>query len=210
MIDYPHKRIYALLGPPRAGKSTVAKYLQESRNFVALAFADKIKEEYGLDKEDFEAAKVSGHIGELRKKLWDFSDSKKKSDPLYFIKLVISEAIDTNQSVVITDIRTPEELVAINNIDAKVYFVCKDTKCLRDEFIEESKITSRYVKSKIFPKSDEMGIILNYTDSSYKFIHQLEKVFFKEDLVNLSKIGDWKSVDGYVRQFNITEAHNWK
>ena len=98
MIDYPHKKIYGLLGAPRAGKDTVAKYLQESRNFVSLAFADKIKEEYGLNKADFESAKISGHIDELRKDLWDFSDSKKKDDPLYFISQVLDDANSCKES----------------------------------------------------------------------------------------------------------------
>src|SRR5690242_14178452 len=115
MVVFPKKRIFGLIGAPRSGKDTVANYLQETRNFGAMAFADKIKEEFGISKEDFEAAKIAGNIEDLRKKLWDFSAVKKKIDPLYFIKKVMDEANSYQKSTVITDIRTLDELEAFFN-----------------------------------------------------------------------------------------------
>ena len=163
----------------------MAKYLQESRDFASMAFADKIKEEYGITNEDFEAAKITGEIDRLRQELWNFSAQKKKNDPEYFIKLVIDEAIKLEKSIVITDIRTPEELSAVKKIGAKIYFVCRSMSCLRNEYLEESKIKSQYIRSKIIPKTGEITTILNFENSSYRFIRRLEKLFFIEDIMDL-------------------------
>ncbi len=213
MISYPHKRIFGLLGAPRAGKDSVAKYLQESRNFVSMAFADKIKEEYGLNKGDFEAAKISGHIEELRKELWHFSASKKKDDPLYFIRQVLKEAYKHHKQVVITDIRTPEELDAFfslfgnENCRRRTYIVYRDF--LHEDFSRKdgmlfgSKINENTVNK--YKKLNCMIDIRNRYDSLYHFMRHLDSFFFKEDIMDLCLFGDLDRLKGYMEQFDIIE-----
>ncbi len=222
MIEYPNKKIYGLLGAPRAGKTVVGKYLQESRNFVALAFADKIKEEYGINNADFELAKISNNIEELRTDLWNFSASKKKSDPLYFIRQVLEEAKDFDKSVVITDIRTPEEL--------KAFFSLYRTKCIRrlylihrdrslfDEFDKNGMLLGSKLDSNLIRKYQKSNKIVELHNSRrhqslYHFMRYLDYFFFKEDIMDLSgpshkqiETNEWRNmVSSYVSQFNINE-----
>jgi len=77
MIAFPFKRIYGLVGAMRTGKDSVANFLIETRGFKQIAFADQIKEEFGISKEDFEAAKIAGNIEELRST--DFAFSSKNA-----------------------------------------------------------------------------------------------------------------------------------
>ncbi len=216
MIEYPHKRIFGLLGAPRAGKDSVAKYLQESRDFVSMAFADKIKEEYGLNKGDFEAAKISGQIEELRKELWDFSASKKKDDPLYFIRQVLKEAYGYHKQVVITDIRTPEELDAFflydnKNCIRRTYIISRDY--LNEDFSRKdgllfgSKIDKNIMYK--YKKLDWMIDIKNKYDSLYHFMRYLDNFFFNEDIIDLANQQTdtwWRlTISKYVSQFNVNE-----
>lgn len=218
MIEYPHKRIFGLLGAPRAGKDSVAKYLQESRNFVAMAFADKIKEEYGLNKGDFEAAKISGDIDKLRQDLWNFSASKKKNDPLYFIRQVLEEASRCTNQVVITDIRTPEELNAFFSYGEhkkRAYIVYRDILNedfgKKDNILFGSKIDLNTINN--YKKLDLMIGIRNSYDSLYHFMRYLDSFFFKEDVMDLSGPTDkpidtkwWRTMaSNYISQFNISE-----
>ena len=141
----------------------------------------------------------------------------KKQDPLYFINGLLRDAELETKSVVITDIRTPEELSAVQKVRAKIYFVCKSISCLDNEYLEESKIKSKYIKSKIIPKFGEITTIINSKDSSYKFIHKLEKFFFREDIMDLvgpSSDSDYdkqahkiwsKNMSDYIDQFDIRE-----
>lgn len=203
------RRIFGLVGAPRAGKDVVAKFLQETRNFDVLAFADKIKEEFGISKEDFEAAKISGDIKSIRKELWAFSDRKKAEDPMYFINKVVEQANLSNNSVVVTDVRTPEELNALNKCGARIYLVYKSGNSVYndDNLIPESKISRSDLEScsPIKLKNPNMGL--------YNFYKELDKFFFVEDLMDLSdSCGDRKNlsnlrgmVHSYVEGFNIAK-----
>lgn len=228
MIVYPHKRIFGLLGAPRSGKDTVAKYLQESRNFVAFAFADKIKEEYGISKEDFEAAKITGDIERLRQELWDFSAKKKLEDPQYFIRLVMEEATNTKESVVITDIRTEDEFYALfqyspAGILTRVYNVNYDMEKYKDDYrLTGTKISRNfYCNQKI--ALGRIRQIDNKEPGLFNFYRKLEEFFFKEDIMDLCGPSDtdvpkqtsdnqtfniegWRStVSAYISQFDIRE-----
>jgi len=219
MIKFPNNRIFGLIGAPRSGKDVVGQYLQESRNFVSLAFADKIKEEYGISKEDFEAAKITKEINKLRQELWDFSAQKKKEDPNYFIELVINQALSLKTSVVITDIRTEDEFNALlkcsPNIIARVYMVqYTDSEVFKNGIMLGSELGSEWYYNTY--QKGAIRHIDNYkSEGLYKFYNRLENFFFKEDIMDLGpsdKTVDyenytkWRStISRYISQFDIRE-----
>ena len=234
MVKYPNKRVFGLIGAPRSGKDTVARYLQESRNFASMAFADKIKEEYGVSKEDFETSKITGEIDRLRKELWDFSAEKKKDDPEYFIRLVMEETAKIERSVVITDIRTEDEFNALfeylpADITKRVYIVRESVEtwekinkgCPGEYKIKDSKISKDFFCRQI--TKQRIRRIDNDRNGLYKFYLYLSNFFFKEDIMDLVGpcSGDlldpdpdkqiyykkmWReTVSDYISQFDIIE-----
>lgn len=196
MVKYPNKRVFGLIGAPRSGKDTVAKYLQESRNFASMAFADKIKEEYGISKEDFETAKITGEIDRLREELWNFSANKKKEDPEYFIRLVMEETAKIERSIVITDIRTEDEFNALfkylpANIIKRVYMIGDSAdawESIDGDFcnykIKDSKISKEFYCNQWIVKQ-RIRCIDNKRNGLYKFYLYLNNFFFKEDIMDL-------------------------
>lgn len=225
MVNYPEKRVFALLGAPRSGKDTVARYLVESRNFVKKAFADKIKEEFGVSNEDFEMAKISGKIDNLRKELWEFSEIKKKDDPEYFIRLVIDEVVNTDNSVVITDVRTEDEFNAIfnyipNNIIKRAYMLKNSVfsweAAENKRRIKESKISEEFYLEQC--AAGRIRQIQNNIRGLYRYYRYLENLFFKEDIMDLIGPNDnltdpnkyiknqrMNIIDRYISQFDIIE-----
>lgn len=107
------KVIFGLLGAPRSGKDSVSRFLEDNYQFKSIAFADFIKIEFGISKEAFEEAKNTPQIDELRTELWKFSATKKAEDPWYFIKKAMEFAHNNVESIVVNDIRTPDELHAV-------------------------------------------------------------------------------------------------
>lgn len=215
MIAFPYKRIFGIIGAPRTGKDTVAKYLQESRDFVPMAFADKIKEEFGISKEDFEAAKIAGNIDELRNKLWEFSATKKAVDPMYFIKKTMDAAVNAKKSVIITDIRTKEEITAFYNygsIDCprRIYSIFHPdfSKKDNDGCLMGTQIASSFLDDLEYDGT--IKVIFNTMERLYGFLYELENFFFKEDIIDLALAGDdlklRSLVSDYVSQFNIREV----
>lgn len=186
MIVFPYKRIFGLIGAPRVGKDSVARFLEETRDFKTVAFADRIKEEFGISKEDFEAAKIAGNIEELRERLWAFSAEKKKADPLYFINLVINDTLAREHSTVITDIRTPEELEAVQRI-GRVYWVSHTTQGDEDEngMLHGSKLDYDDIMYQLHKKST-IRLIDNDNRGLFGFYKRLNKFFFMEDIMDLS------------------------
>lgn len=208
MIKYPNKRVFGLMGGPRTGKGLVGKYLQESRGFIQMAFADRIKEEYGISLKDFDAAKDTKDIERLRKELWKFSASKKKKDPEYFIRLVMEKAAQSERSVVITDIRTENEFNALfeylpANIIKRVYMVGYSTTT----GIKDSEISKDFYSKQLIEQN--IRNIDNKKDGLYKFHMYLNNFFFKEDVVDLSIDINYdkyrNTVCSYISQFNIIE-----
>lgn len=214
MIAFPQKRIFGIIGAPRTGKDTVAKYLQESRDFVPMAFADKIKEEFGISKEDFEAAKIAGNIDELRNKLWEFSATKKAIDPMYFIKKTMDAVVSTEKSVIITDIRTQEEIASFytygnTNCSRRIYSI------FHPDFSKniEGCLAGTQIPSDFLDELEYNGtirVIFNTTEKLYGFLYELENFFFKEDIIDLALAGDDLTlrslVSDYVSQFNVREV----
>lgn len=208
MIDFPFKRVMGLIGAPRVGKDEVARFLQETRGFVAFAFADRVKEEFGISKEDFEAAKIAGNIKELRDKLWAFSEDKKRNDPEYFIRLVMERAVGIEESVVITDIRTEDEFLALfkyspANTLPRVYMVqANGEKSFENNRLIESKLSRDF----LIKHKKHIRTIYNFKDKEgvYAFYKRLEQVFYKEDITDILGSSN-KKLDEYMRQFIVRE-----
>lgn len=107
-----------LVGPPRAGKDTVAEWLCERKGFQRFAFADKIKDEYfaslGLTDAEFEKLKGTDEEGRIRDGLWRYSDEMRAAHgTFHFIDKVLHDIRVCSRNVVVTDIRTREELTTV-------------------------------------------------------------------------------------------------
>ena len=210
MIGFPFKRVFGLIGGMRVGKNEVANFLTETRGFEQLAFADQVKDEFGISKCDFEAAKIAGNIEELRNKLWSFSAEKKKNDPEYFIKKVIKRAMDSNKSVVITDIRTPEEFNALLSIkNSRIYWV-HDSSFNGGEFDENHLLSGSKLPEKMIVDyacleeiKYKIESIFNNKSGLYSFYKYLDKFFFMEDTKDILGEPDIKTLSIYINQFDI-------
>jgi len=209
MIRFPHKRVFSLIGPPRVGKDEVANFLKETRGFTIMAFADQIKQEFGISKEDFEAAKISGNIDKVRQELWDFTEEIKKSDPHHFIRGVIDRVEASENSVVITDIRTEDELNAFYGCKAstlRVYRIYGRVPDAENGYIIGSKLSDDISKYTDYIKSGKMKFIVNNKDGVFYFHQDLEKFFFHEDLDDIhSNDTEKKVARKYLFQFDIRQ-----
>jgi len=213
MIATYVNRVFGLIGAVRVGKGSVANFLTETRGFKQIAFADQIKEEFGISKADFEAAKIAGNIEELRSKLWEFSAAKKKDDPLYFIKKVIDKAQNYDGNVIITDIRTEQELIGFYNIKCasltklkRVYWVRGDPKqeIDKNDKINGSKLLSSTIAHYINISKCDLRPIYNNNDGLYAFYQQLDKFFFIEDVEDIQNNQIFKDdIRLYLGQFEI-------
>jgi len=213
MIGFPFRRIFGLVGAMRTGKDSVANFLTETRGFKQMAFADQIKEEFGISKADFEAAKIAGNIEELRDRLWAFSADKKKDDPEYFIKKVIDKAIGWEDPVIITDIRTSEEFSAFLHIEAqqpkRVYWVRGNFEPEFDEnrCLAGSKLPEDMVANCMGPGSKyDLRCIHNEKRGLYGFYQQLDRFFFLEDIQDIREHKVLSgNIDLYVNQFEVRQ-----
>lgn len=212
MIEFPKKRIYGLVGVPRAGKDSVADFLGETRGFVKLAFADKVKEEFGINKDEFEAAKISGDASTLRDDLWGFSESIKKKDPEYFIRSVISDAKAMDQSCVITDIRTVDEADSVLAAGGHIYWIARGAQsqyevnagAFHDDSVNliGSKLKMSYLYEKLDDKDCSFDLLDVYGSGLFSMYRQLESIFFSEDIICISKDGDRDKLIRYMGQFD--------
>ena len=126
-----------LIGAPGAGKDdVVAHVLVDRYGFKRFAFADRIKECYydhiGITEEYFKSMRGTPREQEIRDGLWAFSDAKRaEHGPLYFIDDVINDA-KLYQNVVITDIRTEDELTEVSKIADDIVVVIRETDNILD------------------------------------------------------------------------------
>lgn len=196
MIGTYVNRVFGLVGAMRTGKDSVANFLIETRGFTRMAFADQIKKEFGISNADFEAAKIAGNIEELRKRLWAFSAEKKKNDPLYFIKKVIDKARNHDGNVIITDIRTEEELAAFFDMELGPHLHLKRVYWVRgvfgQEVDKEDRLNgSKLLRSKVincqatYNTGYDLRCIYNDQSGLYKFYQHLDKFFFTEDIEDI-------------------------
>ena len=211
MIAFPKKRIFSCIGEPRSGKDSVANYLIKTRGFKAFAFADQIKEEFGISKEEFEAAKVAGNIEDLRNKLWNFSSKIKERDPLHFIKNVMDKIVNTESSVIITDIRTEDEFNAFYNMNKtdsvlrRIYYIVRKEPNYGDDMLAGSKLSMQFILSEFNNRSsDEIKVIKNFANGIFYFNKQLDEIFICEDLRDIFDMDGGKNmIEDYICQYEI-------
>ena len=119
--------IIGLAGYAQSGKDTFASILVEKYGFTRLAFADKVRElaleirpslrtPYGV--EDWDELKKEESVRELLQDLG--LGVRKVIDSHTWIDLVMEQIIDTEQNVVITDVRFPNEVAAIKAAGGEV------------------------------------------------------------------------------------------
>ena len=208
MIKFPYKRIFGTIGANRCGKDVVANYLKETRNFIVLAFADQVKEEFGISKEEFETLKGSKQIDSIRQQLWDFSERIRKDDPQHFINIVKNKALSSSQSVIITDIRTDDEMSAFRawDLGIRVYWVYNGGDIDSHGFIAGSKLNiSRLSEYEPIKKvhNDKGGL--------FSFYKQLDQLFFEEDMGDLLSEQVEKDVlCSYLDQFEIRARSSYE
>lgn len=217
-VSFPFKRIYGMIGAIRTGKNSIADFLSETRGFMQIAFADQVKEEFGISNADFESAKIAGNIEKLREQLWAFSAEKKKEDSQYFISKVIEKASNSDQSVIITDIRTKEELTAFLHMELnyfkfkRIYWVRSNeegefdkNRCLAGSKLSEKTIIN-YMYSEL-PEYDIRCIFNKKKTGLYEFYQQLDGFFFLEDIKDIIKIERFyrTGLSSYINQFEIKQ-----
>nr|WP_274377574.1 AAA family ATPase [Desulfotruncus arcticus] len=101
----------ALTGRMRSGKDTVAQYLADIHNFQSFAFADGIRKVCALA---FPGMLTQGR--KPRKLYQGLGQDLRKYDPEVWIKYTFNEIeAARNKSVIITDMRQPNEYRALRN-----------------------------------------------------------------------------------------------
>jgi hypothetical protein len=165
-----------LIGAPKSGKSLIGRFFVENKGFKQFAFADKIKQEFFLNssyaEKDFEYAKKKDHELEkkIRQKLWKYSDNmRKKYGELYFIKPLLEDIKKYDGNVIVTDIRTPEELCALKSIGMEFLVVVRDIFPNREVGVQGTRLTYDMIsKYKVF---------WNYFDNLDMLSNSCERMF---------------------------------
>ena len=165
------RKIIGLVGSPGAGKDALAKHLIKY-NFKRIAFADKIKEMYfqkaNITEEHFKSIRGTEEEMIIRDNLWAQSKRYKDEDNLYFIRPVIKEAINSTSHVVITDVRTKDELIEVAKIGQLILIIKnrKLTQKIEGTELTLSDLDGVIVWNNVFP--DENSV--QEMDSLAKFI----------------------------------------
>lgn len=140
-----------LIGAPRSGKSLLGEFLVKNKGYRQFAFANQVKEEFfslsRFSESDFEWAKrYNGELEqEIRNSLWEYSDKRKKEcGDLYFILPVIKKIKEYDGNVVVTDIRTEEELDELKKIEMKFVVISRLSE--DKDFIKGTRISHKKIE----------------------------------------------------------------
>ena len=164
-----------LIGAPGVGKDAViSELLVKKYNYIQLAFADHIKECYykynNITEEYFKSCRGTPKETEIRQGLWEFSDKmKEKNGDFHFISPIINKAKNI-ENVVISDIRTIEELVCAMSIHMLIIVIKR----------------GKFKKEKNFPGTRISNIIIDQfltCEDTYLKPYQFYK--FDNDFVSL-------------------------
>jgi len=114
----------------RAGKDMVADWLTEHRNFKRFAIADRIKTAYfafiGYSADKFEKDKGTLRGQEIRAGLWEYSDCiKAHYGERVFIDHLLEKVEKCDKNVVVTDVRTPQEVLAMTSFGARLILITR-------------------------------------------------------------------------------------
>ena len=171
-----------LIGAPGSGKDTFADFLAKHKNFKKLAFANQIKQEYykvmNLTDEYFKSVRNLPEEKEIRDGLWSYSDQMRKNHgKLHFITPVIEKITSCNENVVITDIRTKDELERAGKVCGVVILIIRDLK------LDKS---SQFFPGTRLKFTDIMGIpvLWNYCDS-LECAHTEFNIFYNDIVLKM-------------------------
>jgi len=174
-----------LIGAPRSGKSLIGNFLLEKKGFKQFAFADQVKKDFfsisDYSEEDFEWAKRYNNNleQEIRKSLWDYSDDmKKENGKFYFIRPVVDKIKDYNGDVIVTDIRTLDEMNALIDIGAKLIVISRSD--LEENMIRGTRIPYRDIVK--FAK-------FNNCFKNLKDLYKNFEIFFREEIMDADSEG---------------------
>jgi len=135
-------RIIALCGPKGSGKDTVANYILTHYHAQRLAFADKMREVasliYGIPIEFFSDPELKNiphpglPDGKTPRNFLEFiGETPKEFDPAIWVKPIIREILaaaavrpqDRFDIQIVTDMRFPIEVQALEAVGAEFYYV---------------------------------------------------------------------------------------
>ena len=166
----------SLIGAPRSGKDEIATFLIKNKDFSRLAFADKIKDMYfkesNITEDYFNSVKGLPEETLIRNSIWAYSDTmRKKFGKSYFIDPVVQDIISLNGNVVVSDVRTKDELDEMVKLGFKMVIIVRDFKpsILEPHFFPGSRL--RFLDIMGFP------VFWNYSDSLETAHDDFEKFY---------------------------------
>lgn len=124
--------IIGLAGFKRTGKDTFASYFPS--NFTRMAFAEPLKQAAAIIY-DVSSEAFSDDLKDATNEKWDIThrdmlinvgQKMREVDPDHWVKLMKSRILslaDTDQHILITDVRQPNELEMIEHLGGAVYLV---------------------------------------------------------------------------------------
>lgn len=134
-------RKIGLAGKSGSGKDLVADYIGEQHSFKKIAVADAIRDEVAafIEKAFGVMAHLPGFstvVGAFRKMVWEKpthpamrvllqwwgTEFRRSKDPDYWTKK-LAERLDNQEWIVVSDVRTPDEMKVIREAGGEVWFV---------------------------------------------------------------------------------------
>ena len=117
-------KVVFLSAKRRAGKDTLANYMQNRYGFIKVAFADQLKNEVAekmsinrkeFDDDTLKELKPNGSNYTRRQLLQQYGGSKRREDETYFVRKAVEQInrhLANGRNVVVSDARFPGELEA--------------------------------------------------------------------------------------------------
>lgn len=148
------RKIIGLTGRRRSGKDTVASFLVDRRGFTRLSFADPLKEAtkslffFSDDQLEKRKEQVDPRYGVSPRRVLQclgtdlirdqLQDLLGMSEPIFLASMRsrIHDAITTNRSVVISDVRFPDEARLIRELGGVVFRVVRPAAVETDETVD--------------------------------------------------------------------------
>lgn len=127
-------RLIGLAGFKRSGKDTAAQALLRAGGWVRVAFADALREEVfkqypaAAQVPDAQKDRPRKELGgrSLRALLIEIGMQRRAQDPDYWVRLALDRIaieLDNGHSVVVTDVRMPNEVDALRRLGALLVWI---------------------------------------------------------------------------------------
>jgi hypothetical protein len=184
--------LVGLIGKKRSGKDTVAAYLVKEHGFIRVAFADALKEVAEwlnplIPLPGGEIVRLRDHVArvgweaakenvEVRRVLQELGLAVRNVSPGVWIRAAFAYAdveLSAGQSVVVTDVRFPDEIVAIRERGGELWRVERPGSDRSDRHVSETILDGVEV-DRVLRNDQEVvdlwgqvrGIIGNMSESS--------------------------------------------